>query len=123
MSNERRKYPRVSLGGDVSILLSGIVRNGSLMNLSPSGIQIECRHKLIDQLLQAKSLEGLYPEFELEFTLPANGKKTQAIKSTCNVSYCRRLRQDSYHLGLNFVTLTEQDEKIVSDYISNTAAA
>ncbi len=123
MSNERRKYPRVSLDGEASILLSGVVRNGSLMNLSPSGIQIECRHKFIHQLSQAKSEAGVYPEFELEFNLPDNGKKSKPIKSICNVSYCRRLRQDSYHLGLNFITLTKQDEKKVSDYISNTAAA
>ena len=123
MNNERRKYPRVSLGGEVSILLSGVVRNGSLLNLSPSGIQIECRHQLIDQLSEAKSAAGLYPEFELEFELPDSGKKAKAIKSTCNVSYCRRQRQDSYHLGLNFIELTEQDEKKVSDYISHTAAA
>ena len=123
MNNERRKYPRVSLGGEASILLSGVVRNGVVMNLSPSGIQLECHHQLVDQLSKAKSDAGLYPEFELEFTLPGNGKKIKAIKSTCNVSYCRRQNQDSYHLGLNFITLNEHDEQKVSDYISHAEAA
>ncbi len=143
MSNERRKYPRIDLGGEASILLCGSVRNGTLMNLSPSGIQIECQHQLVEQLSKAKSDAGLYPDFELEFTLPVEDSQAQqeaaersrkkakadrdrekkTIKSTCNVSYCRRQRQDSYHLGLNFISLTEQDEKKLSDYLSHSAAA
>lgn len=121
MSNERRKFPRVSLDGDVNIMIAGVIRNGSLMNVSPVGIQIECRHQLIEQLAKFKSNSGLYPDFELEFDLPINSHK-DAIKSKCNVSYCRRLSQDNYHLGLNFVTLSETDERKVSDYISHTAA-
>jgi len=59
------------------------------MKLSPSGIQIECRSQLVEQLAKSKSESGLYPEFELEFALPDSGKDKQAIKSTCNVSFCR----------------------------------
>jgi len=121
MSNERRKFPRVSLDGDVSLYLSDVVRSGHLMNISPSGIQIECQHQLIEQLSQFKSEAGLYPHFELEFSMPNTGKET--IKSVCNVSCCRRLSQDMYHLGLNFITLSENDEARVSDYIEHSAAA
>ena len=121
MSNERRKFPRVSLDGDVSLFLTDVVRNGSLLNISPSGIQIECKHHLIEQLSQFKSDSGLFPQFELEFNVPDSAKGR--IKSVCNVSYCRRLSQDMYHLGLNFVTLSENDEARVSSYIEHTAAA
>jgi hypothetical protein len=50
MANERRNYPRVPIFGDVNLKLSGIVRSGTLMNISPSVIQIECQHNLIEQL-------------------------------------------------------------------------
>lgn len=122
MSNERRKYPRVDLDGDVNIQIAGVVRSGSLMNVSPEGIQIECRHQLIEQLAKFKSDSGLFPDFELEFDLPVPEDDHRNIKSTCNVSYCRRLSQDSYHLGLSFVTLSENDERRVSDYINHMAA-
>ncbi|MEQ8955211.1 MAG: PilZ domain-containing protein [Gammaproteobacteria bacterium] len=121
MNNERRSFPRVELAGEANILLAGVVRNGTLTNLSPAGIQIECRHQLIEQLNKVKSSSGLYPDFELEFTLPADGKSV--VKSTCNVSYCRRLKQDCYHLGLNFVELSEAAEQKVSEYIHHSAAA
>ena len=129
MSFERRKYPRVSVEGEANILLAGEVGSGTLMKLSPSGIQIECHRQLVEQLSHTKSDTGLYPEFELEFVLPDCGKKKNArkdrepIKSTCHVSFCRRQRQDSYHLGLVFVSLNENDEKKVTDYINHAVAA
>lgn len=123
MNNEKRNYPRVDLRGEASIRLAGIVRNGTLMNLSPSGIQIECRHQLIEQLRKFKSEAGLFPDFELEFSLPAEGRCVRKIKSTCTVSYCRRQRQDSYHLGLNFRALAAQDEKQLGEYLSHSVAA
>ena len=121
MANERRKYPRVPIIGEVNLNLTGIVRSGALMNISPSGIQIECQHNLIEQLSQFKSESGLYPNVELEFDLAKPEKKT--IKSVCNVSYCRRLSQDNYHLGLNFVALSDADERRVAEFIDHAAAA
>lgn len=123
MQNERRKYPRVALNGDVAILLAGVIRNGALMEVSPSGVQIECRHQLIEQLAKFKSAAGLYPNFELEFTLPTSGKAQTTIKSVCNVAYCRRQCQDSYHLGLNFVSLDEDYERQVEAFIDHACAA
>ena len=123
MNNEKRNYPRVDLCGEANIRLAGIVRNGTLMNLCPAGIEIECRHQLVEQLRKFKSEAGLFPDFELEFSLPAQGNCTRKIKSTCTVSSCRRQRQDSYHLRLSFRALAAQDEKQLSEYLSHQVAA
>jgi len=123
MSNEKRNYPRVGLRGEANIRLAGVVRNGTLMTLTPAGIQIECRHQLVEQLSKFKSEAGLFPDFELEFNLPAPGHCARKIKSTCTVSYCRRQRQDSYHLGLSFRELAAQDEQQLSEFLSHPAAA
>tara|TARA_R110002073_G_C9431889_1_gene576800 strand:+ start:1173 stop:1544 length:372 start_codon:yes stop_codon:yes gene_type:complete len=123
MNNDKRNFPRVDLCGEANIRLAGIVRNGTLMNLCPAGIQIECRHQLVEQLAKFKSEAGLFPDFELEFSLPARDRTPRKIKSTCTVSYCRRQRQDSYHLGLNFQSLAEQDEKQLSEYLTHSVAA
>ncbi len=123
MNQERRKFPKVDLGGDANLLLAGVIRHGALMNLSPSGIQIECRQQFIEQLSKSKSEAGLFPEFELEFELPTEKSENKKIKSTCNVSYCRRQRQDSYLLGLSFVELSEQAEKQVGEYLNHPVAA
>lgn len=120
MANERRKYPCVPILGDANLKLSGTVRCGTLMNISPSGIQIECHQNLIEELSQAKSESGLFPNFELEFELTAAGK--ERVKSVCNVSYCRRLSQDNYNLGLNFVALSDSDERRVTEFINHMAA-
>ncbi|PCJ26624.1 MAG: hypothetical protein COA96_04710 [SAR86 cluster bacterium] len=123
MNKEKRDYPRIDLHGEANISLAGVIRNGTLMNLSPSGIEIECRHQLIEQLSRFKSSAGLFPDLELEFNLPSHGEVCKKIKSTCNVSFCRRQRQDSYYLRLKFITLGKQDEKQVSDYLNHAVAA
>ncbi|MDD9889283.1 MAG: PilZ domain-containing protein [Gammaproteobacteria bacterium] len=105
MNNERRKYPRVEIDGEVNIQIAGVIR--------------KCRHQLIEQMAKFKSDAGLFPDFELEFSVPNSKEKEKTIKSTCNVSDCRRLSQDMYHLGLNFVTLSASDEKKVTEYISH----
>lgn len=121
--HERRKYPKVSVNGEVAILLAGVIRNGALMEVSPAGVQIEVRRQLIEQLGKFKSEAGLYPNFELEFMLPVGGRAKTSIKTVCNVAYCRRQRQDRYHLGLNFVLLNENDERQVDAYIDHVRAA
>lgn len=119
MKSERRKYPRIDVGGDVSLLVAGVIRTGTLTNLSPSGIQIECRHQLIEQLSRFKSGSGLYPDFELEFRLADD----EPIQCSCTVSYLRRLSQDTYHLGLEFVALSDNDEQRVDATIHHAVAA
>jgi hypothetical protein len=117
------KLPSCRPVREANIRLAGIVRNGTLVNLCHAGIEIECPHQLVEQLRKFKSEAGLFPDFELEFSLPAQGSCTGKIKSTCTVSYCRRQRQNSYHLGLNFGALAAQDEKQLSAYLSHQIAA
>jgi hypothetical protein len=123
MNNEIRNYSRVDLCGEANIRLAGIVRNTTVMSLYSAGIEIECSRQLVEQLRKFKSEAGLFSEFELEFSLPAQGSCTRKIKSICTVFYCRRQRQDSYHLGLNFGALAAQDEKQLSEYLSHQIAA
>ena len=121
MSIHKRNYPKVTLKGAANLRFAGEVRNGDLLALSPTGVQIECRHQLVEELARIKSESGLYPAFELEFGLPARRSRKKQVKSTCNVASCRRLSQDCYYLGLNFVELSESDEKKVSAYLSQAA--
>jgi len=121
MNNSRRKFPRVPLQGKVDLQLAGMERSGELMDISPSGLQIECRHHLVEHLSNFKSEAGLFPHFELRFKLARHGGA--AIKSICDVSYCRRLSQDKYYLGLKFISLSEADESRVMDFIDHAAAA
>ncbi|MBQ14351.1 MAG: PilZ domain-containing protein [Gammaproteobacteria bacterium] len=122
MTIERRKYPRVIAHGEVSILLAGEVHNGALMNVAPPGIQLECQHSAVEHLGSLKSSSGQYPDFEFEFKLPASARSAKTIRAICTVSYCRRQRQDSYHLGLSFVVLDKQAEQTVDAYINKSAA-
>ena len=123
VNQERRNYPRADFQGEANFLLAGVVRNGTMTNLSRSGVQMECRHQLVEQLRELKSDEGVFPAVELEFYLPSSDEPNKKIKSTCNVSFCRRQRQDSYILGLNFLSIAEQDENEVAEYVNSANQA
>lgn len=120
MPNERRAYPRIAVEGEASVSISGAIRRGTLLNVSPSGIELECRRQLIERMSEHKRDSGLFPDVDLEFSLPAVDEVGSPVKSSCNVSYCRRLNQDTYQVGLNFVSLTDIDEKRVSDFVHHT---
>ena len=90
INNEKRNYLRLDLCREANIRLADIVRNRTLMNLCPAGTEIECRHQLVEQLKKLKSEAGLFSDFELEFSLPAQSSCTRKIKSTCTISYCGR---------------------------------
>lgn len=117
VSQEKRQHPRIDMEGEANILLAGITENGILKNLSRAGIQMECHHQMIEQLNNFKSNAGVFPDFELEFSLPSSDKSDSKIKSVCNVSYCRRQSQDCYLLGLTFISIAEQDENELFQYV------
>jgi len=123
MNNERRNYPKVALETEANLLISGVVRSATVLNLSPSGVQMECRRQLVERMAEQKRDSGLYPDFDLEFTLPANEPARARVKSSCSVTHCRRLSQNTYHLDLNFVNLSETDEKRLSEFLHHTATS
>ena len=123
MNNDRRNYPKVALETEANLLISGVGRRATVLNLSPSGVQMECRRHLIEQMAEQKRDSGMYPDFDLEFSLPASEPFKTRVRSSCSVAHCRRLNQNTYHLDLNFVNLSETDEKRLSDFIHHTATA
>ncbi len=123
MINERRKYPKVNLETEANLLISGVVRSATLLNLSPSGVRMECRRQLVERMAEEKRDSGMYPDFDVEFNLPIDTQVGSRVRSSCSVTHCRRLNQNTYHLDLNFVTLSETDEKLLKDFLHYNATA
>lgn len=129
--NERRKYPRVALGGVVDMILGEMVRKGNLLDVSPSGIRLECSAQLVNRLNALKTDAGLFPQVQAEFCLPAvertelpaigESGSRRKLSLACQVTNCRRLNQDGYELGLSFITVTQADEQSLERYIEGAA--
>jgi hypothetical protein len=113
----------VALETEANLLVCGVVRSAVVLNLSPSGVQMECRRQLVERMTEQKRDSGMYPDFDLEFSLPAIEPAKSWVKSSCSVAYCRRLSHDTYHLDLNFINLSESDEKRLSEFIHQTATS
>jgi hypothetical protein len=122
MLNERRKYPRIALNGQAHLLIAGVTFDAKLLNLSPSGIQIECGKQVVEQLAGSKTHDGLYPDFEFEFALPMDGSDG-IVNSICNVAYQREQQGGIYLLGLNFIGLSNRNETMLGGHLKKSDAA
>ncbi|MEX0619663.1 MAG: PilZ domain-containing protein [Pseudohongiellaceae bacterium] len=120
MNKERRRYPRVLLNGDVELFLEQESRPALLLNVSPTGAQLECRHQLIQYLTSNKNEAGMYPPMDIAFSLPQPGGRKTSLRLSCAVSYCRRLSQDCYHLGLDFGEVSGKDEQAFQRFIDQS---
>ena len=119
----RRRFPRVPLEGEATVLLDGIVRSSKLTDLSPAGVQLTCHRQVVDQISSEKSDAGLYPDIHLEFPLPGDARQQRSIRATCSVFACRRLSQDYYQLALQFRSLEPKAERVIGSYIERAVAA
>jgi len=69
---------------------------------------------------QYKRDAGLCLTVDLEFLLEVSREGKPKVKFYCNVSHLRRLSQDTCHLGLRVIGLTDVNEKRVSDFVQYT---
>lgn len=133
--SERREHPRVSLEGVVDLSIGEVVRRGKILDVSPAGLRVECSNQLIDYLNRQKSSAGLYPKLIVEFCVPIvdsvkhlhdrvtymRQQNRACLSLLGQVSNCRRLRQDSYQLGIHFISVPKNEDRLLSAYIEEQA--
>jgi c-di-GMP-binding flagellar brake protein YcgR len=120
MRVERRFYPRYSVACLVQLRVQLDDRlmelSGHAINLSQSGVQLRCDQQVIDCLLSQKSFPVAC---EMLILLP-NGKTIAIEESRLVVN--RRLTQQVYHLGFNFIDLSEENNRVLVGYIEQLKA-
>lgn len=131
MVNDNRFNPRVHADFLASILLTeqqGI--EVSIANISISGIMIDATQREFRSILGERHTnfsahQTETREMDVKFSLPGDsGRGCGAdIEVRCRAVYVRRISQDSYHIGLKFLTLDTASRSKIIRYVDTALLA
>ncbi|MFT5482691.1 MAG: hypothetical protein ACI9GW_001343 [Halieaceae bacterium] len=121
MEKERRLYPRhlLEVPCDISWELSAEGRGagiGHTVNVSFGSLQLRCLQKVADGI---RDQTPFPPECKLSIKLPSS-QRTLVVDA--RLVACRRLSQDSFQLGLEFIDFEEGVEEAFAELIAGLVA-
>ena len=116
--NERRQGYRYPVQFQVDLVLAnGTILPVETSNISDNGLQFRCDSWLADEIeprgIQVHPLDPI--QIKVVAKLPVSGKKK--LYARCRIAVARRLSQDEYELGLEFIDFEQGSEKELNRYI------
>ena len=120
LRKEKRQYPRIKARLPLEIISkSGEVLPAVSLDMSLDGLQIECDHKTQQQLVHAneKHNSGQPVEMDIQIQLPLSQHSLSRMEMRCRLVITRRLAQNTYHLGLNYLKL--EDATKLDEFLNN----
>ncbi len=118
MLNDVRLYPRVTLQGRATIVLTSESLPLRINNLSENGVQGECDRATFQALYALRHDDGSWPTLRLRFEEARDAEELEGLELTCRMIYQRRLSRDAYFIGMAF----EEDEANLREPISRTVS-
>lgn len=118
-----RQLPRFTVQLQVQISTEDLSAEGLITNISENGLQIECPHALLANLMpnitRPDPNSPVY--FDLQFQVETTEQQHCNINLTCSVIYLRRKSQKIYILGCNFKEFLNDSSQQLANYIQNFA--
>ena len=104
MADERRNFNRVGLRFNISYTIVGTKKVGAAVtsNVSGAGLRFLAEHPLV---------EG--DRLDLRIVLP---DRTQPVACLGEVVWCRSAAHQAVEVGVRFVTITEDDRRLLAQY-------
>ncbi|MCK5092457.1 MAG: PilZ domain-containing protein [Gammaproteobacteria bacterium] len=112
LRKEKRQYPRIRARLPLKIISpDGKVLPATSLDMSLEGIQIECNHLTQQQLIldHEKEKPGQPVELNVQLKIPATKHSKNKVEIRCRLVVSRRLAQDTYHLGLNYLDFEDTE--------------
>lgn len=117
---ERRSTHRYKVKLPVELILEdGTVLPVESVDISTSGLQFACDSWVADEIeprgIQNHPLDQIRLKAVTDF--PGMGKYSSKLYARCRIVIARRLSQDSYLLGLEFIDFENGSERLLEKYI------
>lgn len=122
---DKREYPRVKVKLPLEIIRSGgEVLPARVLNISRAGMQVACDWatmiRIVPQTHRVAAAEDL--ELPVRAMLSFRSKSQATLHALCRVVCARRVSQDQYHVGLQYVSIEGDGETILEHYIAERIA-
>lgn len=91
-----------------------------VLDISIGGLKFSCSREIVNDLIpDSERTVGLIMDVEIEvqFKLPADGKRETAIKTGARIIHSERLAQDLFHVGIQFNKLNINAGRQLQAYI------
>lgn len=107
MTRERRKYPRIKTRLPVEVVANGEILPATAFNLSQVGLELGCDHRTALYITPRsyRTMPGDNATAHLRVRL----RDHAVVAVHCKVVHCRRLAQDDYRLGMQFLAFEQTD--------------
>ena len=117
---ERRRTHRYKVKLPVELILEdGTVLPVESVDISTSGLRFACDSWIADEIeprgIQNHPLDQIRLKAVTE--LPGMGKYSSKLYARCRIVIARRLSQDSYLLGLEFIDFENGSERLLEKFI------
>lgn len=118
-----RQLPRFTAQLPVQLSTKELTAEGLITNISESGLQIECPHALLTNLMPniIRPDPNIPVYFDLHFQVETTEQQFCDINLICSVVYLRRKSQSIYILGCSFKEFQGDSSQQLADYIQNFA--
>ena len=122
---DKREYPRVNVKLPLEIVRSGgEVLPAVVLNISRAGMQVGCDWatmiRIVPQTHRVAAAEDL--ELPVRVTLSFQAEPQATLHALCRVVSARRVSQDQYHVGLQYVSIEADGDAILERYIAERVA-
>ena len=115
LKKENRQFPRIKTRIPLHIInQNGEALFATALDMSLDGLQIECDHKTQQQIIQGneKQTPGQPVEMDIQIKIPITKNSSTRMEMRCRLVIARRLAQNKYHLGLNYLQLDDTDKLV-----------
>ena len=104
---------------EAHISANGHTNSVILTNLSDSGIQMQCNRQTLDQLMPNIQRPDPHQPIQIsvQFTLSGDNSQNTEIKAVCRMLYVRRLAQDHFLSGGEFIDISDGSATAVAAYL------
>lgn len=90
-----------------------------LTNLSRAGVMALCSPDMVKTLLPRGASVGPRQavRVKVQFDVPVVNVHKVQIEAECDVVYLRRVSRDTFHLGMSFVSFSDNGQQYLDQYI------
>ena len=115
---ERRLFFRHQVDIPVDLLLSnGTMLKVNACNLSSDGIQFSCDNG-ISKKIESRGIQN-YPLDHTQISITAELDKDKKLRANCRLVIARRISQDNYLIGLEFIDFQKNSNASLQAYINS----
>ena len=113
----KRSRVRYSTQIEARLEAGGLFNTAQITNLSDTGLQLECNRRVLEELMPNIQRPDPRRPIQLRVHFGLNTEPARELRLDCRMLYVRRLAQDRFLTGGEFIDISEELSAELQDYL------